>query len=206
MDSGTAFDPADSGCFSRRLPFRRLREQSTLHLQQQRDTWDLVTIPGEEDPAYENMIISAAGPGTNLGFALAFLALLIFLPINGFVTTVEGMGFSLNVGLGSFNMLPIPPMDGSKTSSRTTSLSLSRLRFRCGRCFCSFSCFPSPSNESLMQNQARESVLPSERIMALFPVFIAVGPSAWITPTSTKGLSSSYPRRGMRTFVQRVSG
>ncbi len=62
----------------------------------------------------ENMLISAAGPGTNLAFAILFLALLIFGPATGFVQTVASYGFSLNVGLGAFNMLPIPPMDGYK--------------------------------------------------------------------------------------------
>ena len=62
----------------------------------------------------ENMLISAAGPGTNLAFAVLFLALLIFGPASGFVQTVASYGFSLNVGLGAFNMLPIPPMDGYK--------------------------------------------------------------------------------------------
>jgi len=62
----------------------------------------------------ENMLISAAGPGTNLAFAVLFLALLIFGPASGFVQMVASYGFSLNVGLGAFNMLPIPPMDGYK--------------------------------------------------------------------------------------------
>jgi Zn-dependent protease len=78
----------------------------------------------ETNPANENMIVSAAGPVMNLTFALVFLALLIFLPINGFVTTIEMMGFSLNVGLGSFNMLPIPPMDGSKIFKNNLAVAL----------------------------------------------------------------------------------
>lgn len=70
------------------------------------------------DPQHENMIISAAGPGINLAFALVFLALILLTPSSGigssFLSTVEQIGFSLNVGLGSFNMLPIPPIDGYK--------------------------------------------------------------------------------------------
>ena len=62
----------------------------------------------------ENMLISAAGPGTNLAFGIFFLALLIFGPAAGFVQTVASYGFAMNVGLGAFNMLPIPPMDGYK--------------------------------------------------------------------------------------------
>jgi len=60
------------------------------------------------------MLISAAGPGTNLLFSIFCLVLLLVGPARGFVSTVASYGFALNVGLGAFNMLPIPPMDGYK--------------------------------------------------------------------------------------------
>jgi Zn-dependent protease len=66
------------------------------------------------DPQEENMIISAAGPGINLAFAVAFLALFLAAPLGSFLSTIAQFGFALNVGLGSFNMLPVPPLDGSK--------------------------------------------------------------------------------------------
>lgn len=66
------------------------------------------------DEGRDNAKISAAGPGTNLAFAIFFLALTLFGPTTGFISTVASYGFILNVGLGSFNMLPIPPMDGYK--------------------------------------------------------------------------------------------
>jgi Zn-dependent protease len=69
---------------------------------------------GLRSEEHDNVLISAAGPGTNLAFGLLFLSLLIFGPATGFVQTVASYGFSLNVGLGAFNMLPIPPMDGYK--------------------------------------------------------------------------------------------
>ncbi len=62
----------------------------------------------------ENMIISAAGPGINLAFALFFLVLLFVSAANSFLSIVSVFGFSLNAGLGSFNMIPVPPLDGSK--------------------------------------------------------------------------------------------
>lgn len=65
------------------------------------------------DPEQENMIISAAGPGINLAFAVGFLSLALIAQ-SGFLATIAGLGFALNVGLGSFNMIPIPPLDGSK--------------------------------------------------------------------------------------------
>jgi len=72
----------------------------------------------------DNAVISAAGPGTNLAFALLFLFLIFFLPTNGFWSTVASYGFILNVGLGSFNMLPIPPMDGHKIFKGSIPLGL----------------------------------------------------------------------------------
>ena len=69
---------------------------------------------GQRNEAADNEAISAAGPGTNLAFALFFLLLVFVLPASGFWSTVATYGFVLNVGLGSFNMLPIPPMDGYK--------------------------------------------------------------------------------------------
>ena len=65
------------------------------------------------DPEQENMIISAAGPGLNLAFAVGFLSLLLVAP-PGFLATIAQFGFLLNAGLGSFNMIPVPPLDGSK--------------------------------------------------------------------------------------------
>ena len=66
------------------------------------------------DPEQENMVISAAGPGINLAFAVAFLALVFAALPGSFLWTIAQFGFALNVGLGSFNMLPVPPLDGSK--------------------------------------------------------------------------------------------
>jgi Zn-dependent protease len=66
------------------------------------------------DPEQENMVISAAGPGINLAFAVSFLALFLAAPLGSFLSTIAQFGFALNVGLGSFNMLPVPPLDGSK--------------------------------------------------------------------------------------------
>jgi Zn-dependent protease len=66
------------------------------------------------DPEQENMVISAAGPGINLAFAVSFLALVLAAPLGSFLSTIAQFGFALNVGLGSFNMLPVPPLDGSK--------------------------------------------------------------------------------------------
>lgn len=75
------------------------------------------------DAGQENMIISAAGPGINLAFALGFLALLLS-GASGFLFIVGVFGFQLNVGLGSFNMLPVPPLDGSKIFRKSIPVAL----------------------------------------------------------------------------------
>ncbi len=75
------------------------------------------------DEEQENMVISAAGPGINLAFALAFLGLFAAIP-SGFIGIVSFFGFELNVGLGSFNMLPVPPLDGSKIFRKSILVAL----------------------------------------------------------------------------------
>jgi Zn-dependent protease len=50
--------------------------------------------------------------------------LLLVGPATGFISTVAAYGSSLNVGLGSFNMLPIPPIDGYKVFKKNILLGL----------------------------------------------------------------------------------
>jgi len=78
---------------------------------------------GTVDPEEDNMIISAAGPGINLTFAIGFLVMLFLVP-PGFLSTVAGYGFFLNVGLGSFNMLPISLLDGAKIFRKNLPIGL----------------------------------------------------------------------------------
>ena len=59
----------------------------------------------------ENGIISVAGPATNYVLAMLFLGLLWLFPQRGniFIT-----GFSINIWLGLFNLIPFGPLDGKK--------------------------------------------------------------------------------------------
>ena len=56
--------------------------------------------------------VSAAGPAVNLVLAAAFMA--VFHMTGGVVQLVAYLFASLNTYLALFNLLPIPPLDGSK--------------------------------------------------------------------------------------------
>ena len=78
---------------------------------------------GTVDPEEDNMIISAVGPGINLAFAIGFLLLRLSVPA-GLPSTVAVFGLLLNVGLGSFNMLPISLLDGAKIFRKNIPIGL----------------------------------------------------------------------------------
>ena len=79
--------------------------------------------PSTIDLDEDNMIISAAGPGINLAFAIGFLFLLV-AGVSTFVSEIAKAGLFLNVGLGSFNMLPISLLDGAKIFRRSLPVAL----------------------------------------------------------------------------------
>jgi Zn-dependent protease len=67
-----------------------------------------------KDPRTGIALVSLAGPFTN--FILAGVCALVFraVPDGGPVSVVAFYGVMMNVILGLFNLIPIPPMDGSK--------------------------------------------------------------------------------------------
>jgi Zn-dependent protease len=75
-----------------------------------------------KNPKGDMAIISFCGPASN--FIMAFLFVMLFpatsvLPevIEEFAFIFLLQGFYMNIGLGVFNMLPIPPLDGLKVYS-----------------------------------------------------------------------------------------
>ena len=68
------------------------------------------------DKKYGSLLVSLAGPGSNLAIALAFGLALRFLPLaelNPAFVLVFSYIVLLNILLAVFNLLPIPPLDGS---------------------------------------------------------------------------------------------
>jgi Zn-dependent protease len=62
------------------------------------------------NPRRDAALISLAGPASNFLLAAALALLLHFLPPSQFLVNL----IVLSVALGVFNLLPVPPLDGSK--------------------------------------------------------------------------------------------
>ncbi len=59
-------------------------------------------------------IVGVAGPLTNLALAILFGGLWRLVEPSGFALDVVQAFFYINIALFTFNMLPIPPLDGSR--------------------------------------------------------------------------------------------
>jgi Zn-dependent protease len=59
-------------------------------------------------------LVAAAGPATNFLLALVCAAVLVHGNLDGRALDVVGDAFIVNIVLGIFNLIPIPPLDGSR--------------------------------------------------------------------------------------------
>jgi len=66
-------------------------------------------------PRHGMMLVAAAGPGSNLGLALlAALAVRVAAPVSDVIAGVALLVFVMNLILALINVLPVPPLDGSR--------------------------------------------------------------------------------------------
>ncbi|MGE5590676.1 MAG: site-2 protease family protein [Bacillota bacterium] len=73
-----------------------------------------VNLRNFRDPLRDNAIVAAAGPLTNLLLALLAAMGLMSLRPSGLFVTFLYQFFAYNVALFVFNIIPIPPLDGSR--------------------------------------------------------------------------------------------
>ena len=67
-----------------------------------------------KNPKRDEMIVSVAGPASNLILAIFLSIIIRFLPLNLLAALIISTIIQLNVLLAVFNLIPIPPLDGSK--------------------------------------------------------------------------------------------
>lgn len=65
-------------------------------------------------PRRDSAIVAFAGPSSNFAMAIVFALLFRILPGAGFVSDFLLTLITINLLLGIFNLLPIPPLDGYK--------------------------------------------------------------------------------------------
>ena len=65
-------------------------------------------------PKQHMAVVAAAGPATNFAIALVCAAVLVHGTLTGRLREVVFLTYMLNLVLGIFNLLPIPPLDGSR--------------------------------------------------------------------------------------------
>ena len=65
-------------------------------------------------PQLDMALVAAAGPASNFLLALACAWAILNLDLSAQAVEVLDRGFQVNVVLGVFNLIPIPPLDGSR--------------------------------------------------------------------------------------------
>ncbi|OYD15083.1 hypothetical protein CH333_06510 [candidate division WOR-3 bacterium JGI_Cruoil_03_44_89] len=66
------------------------------------------------EPKRDIMLVGAAGPAANIGLAIIFSIILRIFPESGFFGQVLSFAVFINLLLAIFNLVPIPPLDGSR--------------------------------------------------------------------------------------------
>ncbi len=66
------------------------------------------------DQVYGPVKIALAGPASNFAIAFIFAMTLRFIPMEAILIELFSLVVFVNIFLGLFNLIPIPPLDGSK--------------------------------------------------------------------------------------------
>jgi len=66
------------------------------------------------DQRFGSTKVALAGPGANFSIALIFGLAVRFLPMEGMLLVLLSWIIYINIFLGLFNLIPLPPLDGSK--------------------------------------------------------------------------------------------
>jgi Zn-dependent protease len=66
------------------------------------------------EPKRDIMLVGAAGPAANIGLAIIFSIIFRTFPETGFIGQVLGFAVFINLLLAIFNLVPVPPLDGSR--------------------------------------------------------------------------------------------
>ncbi|PIP24449.1 MAG: site-2 protease family protein [Candidatus Nealsonbacteria bacterium CG02_land_8_20_14_3_00_37_10] len=66
-----------------------------------------------KDPKWDGAKVAVAGPGANILVALIFGLAIRFFPLPASILTIFSIIVILNLILAIFNLVPIPPLDGS---------------------------------------------------------------------------------------------
>ena len=67
-----------------------------------------------KNPKRDMVLIGAAGPTVNFGFAVALAIIIRMIPVPPLAVSLIVNLIAINVILGVFNLIPIPPLDGSR--------------------------------------------------------------------------------------------
>ena len=81
------------------------------------------------DQRWGELKVALAGPASNIALALVFGSLIRFLPLSQSFTTIFGLIVLVNLSLAIFNLIPIPPLDGSKILFAFLPLSMMHIRY-----------------------------------------------------------------------------